>query len=175
MVITEIQHLPIVHKNLITSLIITTPDTAVNLSVLESDAVFARTRVWTSDPVRLLSKRNSCRWLYLSAFRRAESINRVAHANRAHRPRASSWRNQCSWVISERLWGFTHTLTMRICVEKPLLWHGGLLTQSFFLFFFLANISHCIPSLVLWGLPLQIPQCVYTAAVQYGLVLICSI
>lgn len=43
--------------------------------------------------------------------------------------------NQCSRVIIERLWGFTHTLTMCICVEKPLLWHGGSLTQSGFFFF----------------------------------------
>lgn len=81
--------------------------------------------------------------------------------------------NQCSRVIIERLWGFTHMLTMCICVEKPLLWHGGSLTQSGF--FFWTGDSHCIPLLGLWGLPLQIPLCVYTAAVQYGVFLICSI
>lgn len=59
-------------------------------------------------------------------------------------------------------------LTMSICVEKPLLWHAGFLTPSTFFFNSLFSL-HPFPGAV------QIPLCVYTAAVQYGPFLICSI
>lgn len=115
--------------------------------------------------------RDPARLLFLSKNPlSAEATDYITRANPVHQQYASRI-NAAGWSLKD--WGFTHMLTMCICVEKPLLWHGGSLTQSGF--FFWTGDSHCIPLLGLWGLPLQIPLCVYTAAVQYGVFLICSI
>lgn len=72
--------------------------------------------------------------------RKCEVENESQHVPAAGESMQPGW--------SARDWGFTHTLTMCICVEKPLLWHRGLLTQSSFFFFFkltilTASLSWC--------------------------------
>lgn len=176
MVITEIQHLPTVHKNLITSLIITTPDTAVNLSV---------SRVWC----RLCQNKSLNEWPGETCFKK--QILRVTllfgiSKGWIHQPCRSckpSTSPSCQQLEKSMQLGdqwktlrfHTHANYAHLCWKATALARRPSDSIVFWVFFFLANISHCIPSLVLWGLPLQIPPCVYTAAVQYGLVLICSI
>lgn len=66
----------------------------------------------------------------------------------------------------------THANYVHLCWKATAL--ARRLSDSIRIFFWTGD-SHCIPLLGLWGLPLQIPLCVYTAAVQYGVFLICSI
>ena len=90
-----------------------------------------------------------------------------------HTCKPSAW-TTCQWPGDQ--WGTrrfqTHANYVHLCWKATALARRP--SHSIRIFTWIHN-SHCIPSLVLQGLPLQIPLCVYTAAVLYGLFLICSI
>lgn len=139
MVLTDSQRLPTFHENLIITLIITLPNLNVILGVLSL--------------VPSLQEHGSewvIQWDFFPKFLWVTIIVGILNgwSHQPYHPRKTSTstmcqqlENQCSRVISQGLWGFTHTLTMCICVEKPLLWHGGLLTQSGFFFFKLSILT----------------------------------
>lgn len=128
---------------------------------------------WVSDPVRLskclVTDYNS---QHFEKLKPPPTISPMYCKSPVHQLCASSWRiDAAGWSARDSEVSHTHANYVHLC------WKATALARrpSDSIRFFHTHNSHCIPLLVLWGLPLQIPLCVYTAAVLYGLFLICSI